>query len=187
MKPRRTHRSNYTFRLGGASEDHDLWVEIDNQPIPDASEETVDKYGHQVIRSCWVPSDDERAAIAEGANIRLTVWGITTPPVAIDTTTEELGRRPEEPDTQHPIDAVAAAILAARLAGFEPQRIRVTAGACQGAPEWRLGDFRDPVEIQLHPDDHAEILEHPVIRNSDIDPAELTLWGLPVHTDQEAK
>lgn len=36
------------------------------------------------MQSEWEPTPEERAAIAAGANVRLTVWGITHPPVALE-------------------------------------------------------------------------------------------------------
>ena len=35
------------------------------------------------VWSYWQPSDAERAAIAAGASVRLSAWGITHPPVHI--------------------------------------------------------------------------------------------------------
>ncbi len=35
------------------------------------------------MTSCWVPTDEERSSIANGANIALTVWGEGHPPVAV--------------------------------------------------------------------------------------------------------
>jgi hypothetical protein len=80
MKPRRTHSSNQVFRLEGGTEDNDLWVRRD---IED---------GEPTITSVWEPTAEERAAIAAGANIELTVWGMGTPPVALRPTDEPLGK-----------------------------------------------------------------------------------------------
>jgi hypothetical protein len=71
MMPRRHAGSNVVFRLPGGTEDNDLWSEVTNGSD-----------GIQ-IRSLWVPSDEERKQIAEGANIELIVWGGTHPPVAV--------------------------------------------------------------------------------------------------------
>lgn len=73
MKPRRTIHSDMVLSLPGGTEDNDLWAQRDQY---------VD--GSPLIRSCWVPTDDERRAIAAGANIELIVWGIRHPPVAMD-------------------------------------------------------------------------------------------------------
>jgi hypothetical protein len=81
MRPRRTHESNQVFRLVGGTEDNDLWVT-----------RTVTEDGAPVICSTWEPTDDERAAIADGANVELIVWGDGTPPVAMSTTTVALGK-----------------------------------------------------------------------------------------------
>jgi hypothetical protein len=45
-----------------------------------------------VICSVWVPSPEEREAIANGENIRLMVWGYGIPPFAMDTTDEKIGK-----------------------------------------------------------------------------------------------
>lgn len=59
------------YRLEGGNEDNDLWVERDR----------VD--GQPLIVSVWDLTDDERAAIAAGGTIELTVWGTGHPPVAL--------------------------------------------------------------------------------------------------------
>lgn len=84
MKPRRTVVSNGVFRLDGGTEDNDLWV----THYPD--EGGLDT----VIGSTWQPTDEERAAIAAGANIELLVWG-GQPPVALRLSTYDLGKAPE--------------------------------------------------------------------------------------------
>lgn len=81
MRPRRTPTSNKVFRLAGGTEDNDLWVRAG---IED---------GEPTISSTWEPNEEERTALAAGASIELTVWGIGHPPVALRTTTESLGRR----------------------------------------------------------------------------------------------
>jgi hypothetical protein len=81
VKPRRTPSSNRVFRLPGGTEDNDLWVTV-----------TQDADGDVVIGSTWELDDDERKAIADGANIRLLVWGQGHPPVAVFTTTDQLGK-----------------------------------------------------------------------------------------------
>jgi hypothetical protein len=84
VRPRRTHLTDTVFRLPGGTEDNDLWVQ---RMIEDAL---------PVLRSVWQPTDEERAAIANGANIELRVWGQGTPPLAVSTTDEQLGRKPPE-------------------------------------------------------------------------------------------
>lgn len=44
----------------------------------------------RVLASVWVPTLEERDAIAAGANIRLLMWARRTPPVAMDVTTEKI-------------------------------------------------------------------------------------------------
>lgn len=73
MRARRVPTSTNVFRLAGGNEDNDLWVE-----------RAVDSTGTQpVLLSVWEPSEEERAALAEGATIELCVWGESTPPVSI--------------------------------------------------------------------------------------------------------
>lgn len=83
MRPRRTHNSTRVFRLLGGTEDNDLWVY-----------DLADDDGDNVICSVWVPSLEEREAIANGYNIRLMSWGTSIPPYAIDITDEKLGKAP---------------------------------------------------------------------------------------------
>ena len=80
MKPRRTIDSNQVFRLSGGTEDNDLWARV-----------CQDRDGLPLVSSVWELSDDDRAAVAAGANIELLVWG-GQPPVALATTTVKLGR-----------------------------------------------------------------------------------------------
>jgi hypothetical protein len=80
MKPRRTPNSNKVFRLPGGNEDSDLWVE--QGPV----------LGSTALKSTWELDDEERKAIAQGANIELVVWGFGTPPVSLAVTFTELGK-----------------------------------------------------------------------------------------------
>lgn len=83
MKARRTHTSNTVYRLPGGTEDNDLWVTVYG---PDE--------GGPALGSVWVPTDDERQAIADGANIELVTFGTGTPPVALRIDNTPIGRRP---------------------------------------------------------------------------------------------
>lgn len=84
MKARRTHLSNCVFALPGGNEDNDLWL-------------TREEAGEDVyLRSTWVPTDEERKAIADGANVELIVWGAQHPPVAMGVVTYPLGAPPRE-------------------------------------------------------------------------------------------
>jgi hypothetical protein len=81
MRPRRTIYTDRVFSLPGGTEDNDLWtymVVTDSGPG---------------IASVWVPTDEERAAIAAGENIRLVVFGMTMPPVYLDLTDEAIGKQ----------------------------------------------------------------------------------------------
>lgn len=86
MKARRTIFSNAVYRLLGGTEDNDLWVR--------RTEHAID--GAPVIESVWEPTDEERAAIADGSNLYLLVWGDGHPPVAIGVTDVPLGKAPAE-------------------------------------------------------------------------------------------
>lgn len=85
MKPRRTHYSNQVFGLPGGNEDNDLWVMLDQHET-----------GTPLIRSCWVPTDEERAAIAAGSNIELVVWGPGHPAVSMGVVDYPLGAPPAD-------------------------------------------------------------------------------------------
>lgn len=85
MRPHRTHFSNTVYRLPGGTEDNDLWVEVG----------PADEGAGELLRSCWVPTAEERRAIAEGANVELIVWGSAHPPVALGVVDYPLGRPPE--------------------------------------------------------------------------------------------
>jgi len=85
VRARRTEHSTKVYRLPGGTEDNDLWVY-----------EHADDQGNHITSSVWVPSDEERAAIAAGENIRLNIWGRMIPPVMIDTTPERIGKKPED-------------------------------------------------------------------------------------------
>ena len=86
MKPRRTHTSNQVYVLDGGNEDNDLWVHIDPE--------------NGTVSSVWELTDEERAAIADGFNVQLTVWG-GQPPVAMRLVNTPLGKPPQEaPDAR---------------------------------------------------------------------------------------
>lgn len=86
VKPRRTQASDKVFRLPGGTEDNDLWVTT-------YDEDDVDQ-GGPAIGSTWEPTDDERQAIADGANVELIVWGTGHPPVALRLSPYALGKAP---------------------------------------------------------------------------------------------
>jgi hypothetical protein len=83
MRAHRTVQCNKVFTLPGGTEDNDLWVEY----VTDTDDQTY-------IMSTWVPSADERKAIANGENIQLCVWGSGTPPVLVRTTDVPVGAPP---------------------------------------------------------------------------------------------
>lgn len=83
LQPRRTHLSNVVFSLPGGNEDNDLWLW--REQGPDGTR----------LRSTWVPTDEQRQAIADGANLELIVWGAGHPPVAIALCNYPLGKAPD--------------------------------------------------------------------------------------------
>ena len=87
MKPRRTHNSTHVFTLEGGTEDNDLWAYF----LPDESNPRLG-----VMCTVWTPTEEERARIAGGENIRLLMWSARPYPVAMDLTDEPIGRKPEE-------------------------------------------------------------------------------------------
>lgn len=93
MKPRRTHFSNMVFRLPGGTEDNDLWTY-----------QGADTSGHVVTCSTWVPTDDERRAIADGANVEVILWSDEQPPIDVRLGTDPIGA-PSRPVTLDPGDA----------------------------------------------------------------------------------
>jgi len=84
VKARRTVRSDFVFRLPGGTEDNDLWVE-----------RKADTDDRPVMSSTWEPTDEEREAIANGANLELMIWGAGHPPVFLGITDVALGKAPE--------------------------------------------------------------------------------------------
>lgn len=81
LRPRRTWFTETVFRLPGGTEDNDLWVHQDEA----------------TIRSVFVPTDEQRTAIAAGANLELIVWGGAQPPVAVRLNEDPIGKRPTVP------------------------------------------------------------------------------------------
>lgn len=84
LRPRRTWASNQVFRLPGGNEDNDLWVHVDDDRLV----------------STWVPTDEQRQAILDGANIDLHVWGAGMPPVALTLNSRTPLGRPPTPATE---------------------------------------------------------------------------------------
>lgn len=81
MRVRRTPSSNCVFALPGGTEDNDAWVTIG-----------TDDQGADVIRLTFELEPADRHRISRGDNIELIIWGRGMPPVAMQTTDEELGR-----------------------------------------------------------------------------------------------
>lgn len=72
MQPVHVAEANVVFKLPGGSSENDLPVEA-----------ARDEQGEHVLISTWEPDDDERAAIAAGANLQVLIWGTQHPPVAL--------------------------------------------------------------------------------------------------------
>lgn len=69
------------------NEDRALWVYyvgIEGEEHLPPSKRTI------VMASVWVPTLEEREAIAAGANIRLLLWARRPPPVTLDLTVEKI-------------------------------------------------------------------------------------------------
>jgi hypothetical protein len=90
MRARRTWVSDQVFVLEGGTEDNDLHATV----YPPRSE--VNESNVPIIGSTWVPTDEERARIANGENIELLVWGGGMPPVSMRIVDYPLGKRPDD-------------------------------------------------------------------------------------------
>lgn len=77
MKPRRTPTTDVVYRHPQGNEDNDLWCQ---------------RVEAGLVRSVWVPDDDERKAISEGGNVELWIYNEPIPPVAMTVTKEQPGR-----------------------------------------------------------------------------------------------
>jgi hypothetical protein len=80
MKPVHTERSNFTY-VGPTPDIGDLHCRVNRDP--DATE--IRSYSP--VESVWWLTPDEREAIANGANIMLTVQQEPLPPVRLEVTT----------------------------------------------------------------------------------------------------
>lgn len=85
LRPRRTHDSNGVFELPGGTEDNDLWVRhgLSDDKVP-------------VICSTFVPTAQQREAIAQGENIELVIFGKAQPPVIVRLTDVPIGKPPTD-------------------------------------------------------------------------------------------
>lgn len=120
MRARRTARSNTVCQLQGGTEDNDLWVEA-----------LSDEGGGIVLSSTWVPTEEERAAIAAGENLELLVWGRSHPPVCVRTTDVELKGTDRDPGRaiDQPIVQAEIAEVLNRLPEVRWDRFTYGAGA----------------------------------------------------------
>ncbi len=77
MKPVRTRESNLVYKGDGAN--------VVDLPCQRARIEEGPFDGGTVIYSVWEPSDEQRAALADGALVRLGIYGMEPiPPVSLD-------------------------------------------------------------------------------------------------------
>lgn len=83
LRPSRTVTSTRVFHLPGGTEDNDLWV-TEYEPGE----------GGPGRGAVYVPTDEQRRAIAEGANLELIVIGELQPPLVLRLTTVRLGKVP---------------------------------------------------------------------------------------------
>lgn len=98
LKPRRFHSATTPFVLAEGNEDNDLWAlvhEINDEILGNS----------MAITSVFVPTSEQRKAIANGENIALTCIG-GQPPVMLRLTDEPIGKPPSaDPDlTPDPAD-----------------------------------------------------------------------------------
>lgn len=84
MKARRFHSANKVYRLGGGTEDNDLWVLEE-----EGSDEVIGEC--TLITSVWELDEEERNMVAAGANIALTLVHAQVP-VQVAVTSEPLGK-----------------------------------------------------------------------------------------------
>lgn len=81
MRPVATARSNMVY-LG---------------PEPEIADLHCERMERGVIASVWDPDPAERAAIANGANVKLFIWGEPIPPVML-TVVDEPGTTEDAPE-----------------------------------------------------------------------------------------
>lgn len=80
MQPVKTEKSNFVY-LGPTDDIADL-------PCERVTEVVEDRV-HGVVYSVWEPTEEERRAIADGANIKLGIWGMhPIPPVSLEAVQE---------------------------------------------------------------------------------------------------
>jgi len=58
-------------------------------PTPDIGDLHCERLRSGVVRSVWWLTPEERAMVAEGANLSLTIWGEPIPSVSLDVTNEQ--------------------------------------------------------------------------------------------------
>jgi hypothetical protein len=87
VRARRTHLSTHVFTLQEGNEDNDLWGYF----VPDEENPNLG-----ILCTVWVPTDEERARIAGGENIRLALWSRRPYPMAMDVTDEPIGKKHED-------------------------------------------------------------------------------------------
>lgn len=81
MEPVKTEKSNLVYKGYG---------DVVDLPCERVEAESATLYGHKGILSVWEPTPDEREAIAQGANIKLGIWGMEPiPPVSVEVTNEQ--------------------------------------------------------------------------------------------------
>jgi hypothetical protein len=85
LQPRRTHYSDGVLGLPGGNEDNDLWYQHQEH-----------ESGDHIFLSVWEPDEEQRRAIAEGANVQLLIWGSGHPPVSVGINFDPLGKPPKD-------------------------------------------------------------------------------------------
>ena len=98
-------------------------LDEDGVRMPDRDlpfERVVDEAGQAAIETTWQPEDGERRALANGAPVRLLVWGLAHPPVAV-----QVGEPAENavPLVGEGEAGAALAFMYTRLAGFVAEQL----------------------------------------------------------------
>lgn len=87
MRARKTPSSNGVYHLDGGTEENDLHVRTGDALGAVPTDDPC--YGMPYVASVWVPDDAERAALATGSNLELTIVGSGVPPLMLLVTDEQ--------------------------------------------------------------------------------------------------
>lgn len=97
MRAVRTRTSNRRYELSGGTDANVLPARVGDHAGADGIVAPGDPTYHlPYLLTTWVPSDDERAAIAVGRNLELVILGGSLPPLALGVTDEGPVDEPEQ-------------------------------------------------------------------------------------------